>query len=111
MQKKYEQAGRSGWRGGSCASLLHGVCEFGVTGELLADPGTLVAEVIMIVIMISMVYFVYYTNNTHWGQLQNSASQHWHKSKKFREVVGYSQCAGAELTGVGFPPPGLVTYQ
>jgi len=38
------KAGRAGWRGGSCSSLLHGVCEFGVTGELLADPGTLVAE-------------------------------------------------------------------
>ena len=48
--KKLHQAGRAGWRGGSCSSLLHGVCEFGVTGELLADPGTLVAEVIMIIV-------------------------------------------------------------
>ena len=30
---------------------MHGVCEFGVTGELLADPGTLVAEVISILAM------------------------------------------------------------
>ena len=63
------QAGRAGWRGGSCSSLLHGVCEFGVTGELLADPGTLVAEVIMIVIIISMMYLVYETPTC----LKNSA--------------------------------------
>ena len=39
------KAGRSGWRGGLCSALLHGVCEFGVTGPLLANPGTLTAEV------------------------------------------------------------------
>ena len=80
---------------------MHGVCEFGVTGELLADPGTLVAEVIMIVIIILMMYFVYETPTYQQKPILGNI-------QIFRAVVGCSQFVGAELTGVGFPLPGLV---
>ena len=50
----HRQAGQVGLPSGSCSSLLQ---LHAVTGELLSDPGTLVAEVIMIMIVI--MYFVY----------------------------------------------------
>ena len=81
---------------------MHGVCEFGVTGELLADPGTLVAEVIMIVIIISMMYLVYETPTS----LQKLSILD--NIQIFRAVVGCLQFVGEELTGVGSLPPGLV---
>ena len=53
----HRQAGRVGLPSGSCSSLLQ---LHAVTGELLSDPGTLVAEVFMI--MIFIMYFVYETH-------------------------------------------------
>ena len=66
----HRQAGQVGLPSGSCSSLLQ---LHAVTGELLSDPGTLVAEVIMIMIVI--MYFVYETHGSwatcsalYWGK-------------------------------------------